>query len=115
LIADPSNPGSLSGGPNNMPAGSSWKVMFAQSLNANSREPVFSVSQASDHIIHTGSISNGGTFGSADRSLLDFFEVAIGPDGLANIFNADNGTRGLHINYFRKNGGPITVTNPSAV
>ena len=114
-MADPSNPGALSGGPNNMPGGSTWNVMFAQSLNANSREPVFTVSQASDHIIHTGSISNGGTFGSSDRSLLDFFNIAIGPDGLANIFNADNGTSGLHINYIRQNSGPLALTNPSAV
>jgi hypothetical protein len=115
LVADPSNPGALTGGPNNMPGSATWNVMFAQSLNANSREPVFTVSQASDHIIHTGSISNGGTFGSSDRSLLDFFNVAIGPDGVANIFNADNGTSGLHINYIRQNTGPLALTNPSAV
>jgi hypothetical protein len=115
LVADISNPGALTGGPNNMPAGSTWNVMFAQSLNANSREPVFAVSQASDHIIHTGSISNGGTFGSSDRSLLDFFNIAIGPDGLGNIMNADNGVAGLHINYIRQASGPLALTNPSAV
>lgn len=115
LVADPTNPGALTGGPNNMPAGATWNVMFAQSLNADSREPVFTVSQASDHVIHTGSISNGGTFGSSDRSLLDFFQVAIGPDGLANIFSADNGTSGEHINYVRQNGGPLAVANPSNV
>jgi hypothetical protein len=118
LVADPSNPGALTGGPNNMPPGASWNVMFAQSLNANSREPVFTVSQASDHIIHTGSISNGGLFGSSDRSLLDFFQVAIGPDGLGNIFCADNDSTGpgtTHINYMRQNSGPLAVANPSAV
>jgi hypothetical protein len=115
LVANPSNPGALTGGPNNMPANATWNVMFAQSLNANSREPVFTVSQASDHIIHTGSISNGGTFGSSDRSLLDFFNVAIGPDGVGNIFDADNGTNGLHINYIRQNGGPLALANPSNV
>ena len=115
LVADPMNPAQLSGGPNAMPAGSTWNVMFAQALNANGREPVFTVSQASDHIIHTGSISNGGLFGSSDRSLLDFFEVAIGPDGLGNVFCADNGAAGLHINYMRQNGGALAVANPSAV
>jgi hypothetical protein len=116
LVASVTNPGALTGGPNNMPAGATWNVMFAQSLNANSREPVFSNPvQASDHIIHTGSISNGGTFGSSDRSLLDFFSVSVGPDGLSNIFCADNGTAGLHINYMRQNGGPLAVNNPSAV
>jgi hypothetical protein len=118
LVADPSNPGALTGGPNNMPASATWNVMFAQSQNANSREPVFTASQASDHIIHTGSISNGGTFGSSDRSLLDFFQVAIGPDGLGNIFCADNDSTGpgtTHINYMRQSSGPLAVTNPSAV
>jgi hypothetical protein len=115
LVADPASPGALSGGSNNMPAGSTWNVMFAQSLNANGREPVFTVSQASDHIIHTGSISNGGLTGSSDRSLLDFFEVAIGPDGVGNIFSADNGTSALHINYMRQNSGSVALTNPSFV
>jgi hypothetical protein len=122
LIADPSTPGALTGGSNNMPPSSTWQVMFAQSLNANSREPVFTVSTASDHVIHTGSISNGGLTGSLlgnlDRSLLDFFQVAIGPDGLGNIMCADNDSTGAgstHINYMRQNSGPLALTNPSAV
>jgi hypothetical protein len=115
LVSDPSTPATLTGGPNQMPAGSTWTVVFAQSLNAASREPVFTLSTASDHIIHTGSISIGGTFGNSDRSLLDYFKVAIGPDGLANIMCADNGTSGLHINYMRQNGGLLALTNPSAV
>jgi hypothetical protein len=115
LVADPASPGALTGGSNNMPANSTWNVMFAQSLNANSREPVFTVSQASDHSNHTGSISNGGLTGSSDRSLLDFFEVAIGPDGLANIAYADNGASALHVSYARQNSGPVALTNPSLV
>jgi hypothetical protein len=114
LLSDPTHT-SLTGGPNDMPPGSTWNVMFAQSLNANSREPVFTVSQASDHIIHTGSISIGGLTGSSDRSLLDFFEVAIGPDGKANIFNADNGVSGLHVNYARQAGGPLALTSPNTI
>src|SRR5205814_10063702 len=34
-------------------------------------------SAASDHVIHTGTISTGGLLGNADRSLLDFFQIAI--------------------------------------
>ena len=101
--------------PNTMPPGSTWNVMFAQSLNATDREPAFTVSQVSDHIIHTGSISTGGLFGSSDRSLLDFFTVAIGPDGLANIIYADNGLSGLHCSYARQSSGPLALTNPNAV
>ena len=113
LITDPTTPGQLTGGPNNMPAGSTWTVVFAQSLNANSREPVFALTTASDHIMHNGSISIGGLTGSADRSLLDYFKVAIGPDGLANIMFADNGVSGLHVSYARQNGGPVALTNPT--
>ena len=42
-----------------------WTVKFAQSLNADSREPVFTVTTASDHINHNGSISIGGLTHSA--------------------------------------------------
>src|SRR5438067_1144338 len=111
----PTAPGQLTGGQNAMPGGSQWNVMFGQSLNANSREPVFAVTKASDHIIHTGSISNGGLTGSSDRSLLDFFKVAIGPDGKANIFNADNGTAALHINFIRQSSGPVALVNARSV
>ena len=118
ILADPTSVGALTGGPNDMPTGSTWNVMFGQSLNASSREPVFTVTQASDHVIHRGQISIGGLTGSADRSLLDFFEVAIGPDGKANIFNADNDTTGggtTHINFIRQSGGPLTLVSPNTL
>jgi hypothetical protein len=95
-----------------------WNVFFAQSLNAADREPVFTVSQASDHITHKGPICNVGILcGSGTRQLLDFFQVAIGPDGLANIAYADTGaTNGApHVSYARQNGGPLGLANPSNV
>lgn len=108
------------GDPNAMPASAEWNVMFAQSLNANAREPVFTVSKVSDHVMHKGSISTGGLIGSSDRSLLDFFEVAIGPDGLANIAYADNGPAPngspvpTHAEYARQNSGPLAKANPTS-
>jgi hypothetical protein len=95
-----------------------WRVMFAQSLNAADREPVFSVVTASDHVNHQGPICNVGILcGSGTRQLLDFFQVAIGPDGLANIAYADDGASNgsTHISYARQNGGPLALNNPSAV
>jgi hypothetical protein len=116
LVADPTNPGTLTGGSNNMPTGSTWNVMFAQSLNATSREPAFAISQASDHVMHTGSISTGGLTGIFnDRSLGDFFEVAIGPDGLANIAFTDTSVSPNVIAYTRQTSGPIALTNPRSV
>jgi hypothetical protein len=100
-----------------------WNVFFAQSLNATDREPVFAVSQASDHITHKGPICNIGILcppnplNQTSRRLLDFFQVAIGPDGLANIAYADDGDTNdaAHVSYARQNGGPLALTNPSAV
>ena len=115
ILADQTSPGTLTGGPNQMPAGSTWHVMFAQSLNADTREPVFTVTQASDHIVHTGSISIGGLTGNSDRSLGDFFEVSIGPDGKANIFNSDNGVSALHVNFARQATGPLALVSPNSI
>jgi len=93
-----------------------WYVYFAQSLNAADREPVFSIVQASDHITHQGPICNVGILcGSGTRQLLDFFQVAIGPDGMANIAYADTGASNgtPHVSYARQSGGPSAVANPT--
>ncbi len=95
-----------------------WNVFFAQSLNAADREPVFTVSQASDHVMHVGPICNVGILcGGSTRQLLDFFQVAVGPDGLANIAYADDGASNgpTHISYARQNGGPLALTKPVTV
>ena len=93
-----------------------WNAMFAQSLNANSREPVFTVSQMSDHIMHFGPICNQGILcGSGTRTLLDFFEISIGPDGLANVVFADSGNANspTQITYARQLTGPLAIVNPT--
>jgi hypothetical protein len=95
-----------------------WNVYFAQSLNGADREPVFTVSQASDHVTHKGPICNVGILcGSGTRQLLDFFQIAIGPDGLANIAYADTGNSNgtPFVSYARQISGPLTLNNPSAV
>jgi hypothetical protein len=86
---------------------------MAQSLNANTREPVFRINAVSDHIIHRGRISTGGLLGSSDRSLLDFFEVSNGPDGLANIIFADNGSTATHAEYARQATGDGVKVSPT--
>jgi hypothetical protein len=109
--------------PNIAPNTVEWNVILAQSLNANSREPVFTSSPVSHHVNHRGTICNQGLLcGSGTRSLLDFFQVAIGPDGLANVAYADNGAlpipapdtseNGLHTEYARQISGPLALTNP---
>ncbi|HYR22723.1 MAG TPA: dockerin type I domain-containing protein [Chthoniobacterales bacterium] len=93
-----------------------WNTMFAQSLNAHSREPVFTVSQLSDHIMHFGPICNNGLLcGSGTRNLLDFFKVAISSDGLANVVYTDTGNANSpsHITFARQNSGPLAKQNPT--
>lgn len=93
-----------------------YNVFFAQSLNAADREPVFSIAQASDHIMHKGPICNVGILcGSGTRQLLDFFQVAIGPDGMANITYADTGNANgtPHVSYARQANGPSALVNPT--
>ncbi|MBK5308233.1 MAG: exo-alpha-sialidase [Frankiaceae bacterium] len=75
-----------------------WYVDFAQVRNAASPAPQVSRSRISDHIVHHGSICQKGilcvTSLGDDRSLGDFFELAIGPDGLAQVAFTDNGNKG---------------------
>ena len=84
-----------------------WTVGFAQLGNAHSSvagrttPKELSYSQAVTPVVHTGDICQNGTFCSlvpvpgapmstGDRSLLDFFEVAVDKAGRANIALADN-------------------------
>lgn len=92
-----------------------WTVMFAQSLNANGREPSFTIAQASDHANHYGVICNLGILcGSGTRTLADFFQVAIGPDGLANIIYADDATAATHPVYARQTSGALGLLAPTS-
>lgn len=67
-----------------------WNVYAAESVNADATSPTFTQFTASDHVIHYGTVSTGGTLGSANRNLLDFFQVALDPQHRANITFADD-------------------------
>jgi hypothetical protein len=67
-----------------------WNVYMAESVNGHAATPKFTQFTASDHIIHSGTVSTGGTLGSANRNLLDFFQVALDPQHRANIAFADD-------------------------
>jgi hypothetical protein len=69
-------------------------------------KPVFTFSQATDHVNHAGQISTGGLLGSPDRSLADFFQIGMDPNHLVNIAFADNHA-GTSVSYFtrEKSGG----------
>ena len=120
-------------------AKTSWTVAFSQLGNAHSAAPrVLNYSDAITPVVHTGDICQNGTFCSlvpvpgapfstGDRSLLDFFEVAIDKQGRANIALADNAAApgSLISGYIRQTtgvnlltGAPLTpqkVTLPKVV
>jgi hypothetical protein len=61
--------------------------------------------------IHHGDICLNGLLCviGGDRSLLDFFQIQVGPDGVANIAFANNGSPDTkqRIWYARQTGGPL--------
>jgi uncharacterized repeat protein (TIGR01451 family) len=67
-----------------------WKVFYALSYNATSNNPTFQQAVASDHFIHGSNISVGGTLGTANRNLLDYFQVSFDPNGAATIAYTDD-------------------------
>ena len=69
-----------------------WKVYFAQSFNATSNTPTFRIAEVTEpeHVIHASNISEGGTTGSANRNLLDYFQVSFDPSGAAVIAYTDD-------------------------
>jgi hypothetical protein len=69
---------------------STWRVYMAQSLNALSAKPAFTETVASP-VIQQGSICTSGTGCAAGtRDLLDFFQIDVDAQGLANIAYTDN-------------------------
>ncbi len=90
------------GNSNTVPLTTNWNVFVAETVNGHAITPVFTLSQATDHVNHTGQISTGGLLGSSDRSLADFFQIAIDPTNhLVNIAYADNHA-GTSVSYFTR-------------
>jgi hypothetical protein len=94
-----------------------WNVYFAQSIDG---AKTWSVVKASDHVIHTGPLCidglNCNLFGNRDRTLLDFFQVAIDPtNGAADVAYADDhGSPGSAVMYYtRQCAGAPAVTGLS--
>lgn len=84
-----------------------WNVFFAQTLNATADSPAFQQVKASDHFIHAGNISEGGLTGTANRNLLDYFQVALDPQGAAFVaFTDDHNDFDGHTYVTRQLDGP---------
>ena len=101
-----------------------WTVAFAQLFNANAtdaagaaRPSVQTNNEAITPVIHQGSVCNNGTVcgitGPGDRTLLDFFQVAIDSAGRANIaYASDISSPGTaNTLYTRQNSGLSALTS----
>jgi hypothetical protein len=91
------------GNSNTVPAATTnWNVFVAESVNGHASTPVFTQSLATDHVNHIGQISTGGFLGTSDRSLSDFFQIAIDPTNhLINVAFDDN-RAGTTVTYFTR-------------
>jgi hypothetical protein len=103
------------GNSNTVPLTTKWKVYVVETTNGHGAVPAFTQSVASDHDhIHLGTISTGGLTGTADRSLLDFFQIAIDPTThLINIaYDDDHVNPGSAVPVFtrQRNATPGIVT-----
>lgn len=102
--------------PNKDAAGIDWVVPVAQVRGLDTTAPSVIYGLASDHSVHHGPICTLGTFcgilpgSSSDRSLLDFFKVAVAPDGMPAVTWSDNnridGDGKTGVGYARQVGGP---------
>jgi hypothetical protein len=102
--------------PNKDAAGIDWVVPVAQVRGLAKAAPQVVYGIASDHSVHHGPICTLGTFcgvlpgSSSDRSLLDFFKVDVGPDGMPAVVWSDNnridGAGRTGVGYARQAGGP---------
>jgi hypothetical protein len=95
------------GNSNTMPTGTQWNVFVAETVHGHASTPGFTLNKATDHSNHTGSISTRGLnlLMPSDRSLADFFQIAIDPTNhLINIAYADNhpGGGGTAVTYFTR-------------
>jgi hypothetical protein len=91
-----------------------WKVMVAQVRGLTTKHPDNQTVPASDHFVHIGGICTLGIFcgvlpgSSADRTLLDFFKVAVDPKGMAEVTWSDNNRPGAiktGVGFSRQVGG----------
>lgn len=67
-----------------------WKAFYALTLNALDANPIFRQVEASDHYIHGSNISEGGLTGTANRNLLDYFQISFDTRGAAVIGYTDD-------------------------
>src|SRR5207244_6905495 len=67
-----------------------WYAIYYHLYYASSPNPTSNKVSSSNHFIHASNISTGGTLGTANRNLLDYFQVSFDPNGAAVIAYTDD-------------------------
>jgi hypothetical protein len=67
-----------------------WNCFYAEVKHATSQSPLIRQAQVSDHYIHAGNISEQGFGGTANRNLLDYFQISFDPVGAAVVGYSDD-------------------------
>ncbi|HEX6182581.1 MAG TPA: Calx-beta domain-containing protein [Pyrinomonadaceae bacterium] len=89
-----------------------WQVFYAQSFNATSDTPTFRQVTVSDHFIHGSNISEGGLTGTANRNLIDYFQISFDPTGAAVVaYTDDHNDFDGHTYITRQISGPSIKDN----
>jgi hypothetical protein len=108
---------SATGDPNTVPSTASWNVDFAHVTAANTAKPTFTPTVAVSGI-HSGCIQTGGAAPCLDRSLLDFFQLAVDHHGAANIIytkgHASSGNSLTNLYFTRQIVSTTTTTKHAA-
>jgi len=71
-----------------------WQVYAAETRDGTAAAPAWQVFTVSDRVVRSGGICQSGIGCESGRELGDFFQVAVGPDGLAHVAWADDGLGG---------------------
>ena len=101
------------GDPNAAPAKTSWDIWITQLRDVFGSNPTALVADIYQNV-HMGSISTGGLGGAADRSLGDFFSIAVDGSGMLGIATAVGETGpGTTLHYLYQT-SPLVPAGPAS-
>jgi hypothetical protein len=115
----PGQPTHPSAGPDSCGANCDWSLWMVQTLNGHAPSPTFTAPiQASQHFNHRGSMNTLIGAQAGDRTLGDFIQIRMGPQGEARISYSDSNSidESLvpHGMFVQQNAGDglLTATSP---
>jgi hypothetical protein len=89
----------------------SWQVYAAETLDGAASAPAYRLFTVSDRVVHVKGICQQGVGCRSGRELGDFFQVAVGADGVAALAWADDGLGGPAVVRFARGGLTLGAPN----